>query len=370
MTGSDRRPIRVTFVLPSFAGGGAERVVLTLARRLDRTRFSPRLIVLDRVGPLQELVAADVPVTNLSRPRLRHAWRALAKALRETDSDVVVPTVSHVNLAVLMMRRHLAPGSRTVVRESNTPSASLSSTGSPALWRWLYRRYCPRADAIMCPSGMVADEFVADFGVARDRVAVLPHPVDVDLVRGESTPPIRAAGSGARFVAAGRMTRQKGFDRLIDLLPGLPADAQVTLLGEGPELEALQRRAAGLGVEHRLAFAGFVNNPWQYYAGADAFLLPSRWEGMPNAALEALAVGTPVIARSEAGGIREVDASDGAVTTVDTDAAFAAAMRDVSPRDPEAARPSLLPGRFALDAVMAEFEALLTRVVAGEPAQI
>ncbi len=367
MTDSAVNRIRLTFVLPSFAGGGAERVMLTLIRHLDRTRFTPTLVVLSGEGPLRDSVPDDLTVVDLERPRLRHAWFRLGDALRATSPDIVVPTISHINLAALMQRRRLAAGTRIVARESNTPSASLGATRWPRLYHWLYRRYCRRADAILCPSRRVSDEFAAAFGIDPVRLVTLPHPVDEDRLRGLSAAPERVPGAGLRFVAAGRLTRQKGFDRLIDAMPGLPDDTQLTIFGEGEDRTALVSRAKQRGIEDRVAFAGFSSNPWPYFAGADAFLLPSRWEGMPNAALESLAVGTPVIARSEAGGVTEIGAAPAALKIVENDQAFAAAMAGVRPRSDLKLRPSILPQRFALDSVMREFEALLSRVGAGEP---
>ncbi len=367
MAKTEKSNIRVTFVLPSFAGGGAERVILTLAGHLDRGRFSPEIIVLDGKGPLANSVPQDVLVTDLKCPRLRQAWPKLGAALKAHPLDVVVPTISHINLAVLMLRRKLGPKTRIIARESNTPSASLGSTNWPRLYHWLYRRFIPRAHTILCPSQKVSSEFTEQFGVPQDRLAVLPHPVDVEMVRRQSMNARRKSGSGLRFVAAGRLTHQKGFDRLLDLLPDLPEDTHISLLGEGGDLAALRRRAVRLGVEDRIEFPGFVANPWAYYAGADAFLLPSRWEGMPNAALEALAIGVPVIARAEAGGINEVSAPDKAVTIVDSDESFADAMRRIVPMSGLTERTSLLPARFALDGVMTAFEALLTHAVIGRP---
>jgi len=365
MAESEQREIRVTFVLPSFAGGGAERVVLTLINHLDRDRFVPSLVVLRGDGPLRELLPNDLAITDLNRPRLRQAWTYLGSALRATDPDIVIPTISHINLATLMQRRKLASKTRIIARESNTPSASLGATRLPRLYRWLYRRYCRRADAVLCPSQRVSGEFATTFGIEKSRLIVLPHPVDIESLRERSASPERVPGDGRRFVAAGRLTRQKGFDRLIDAMPRLPKATHLTIFGEGEERAALEARVAQRGIEDQVAFPGFTSNPWAHFAGADAFLLPSRWEGMPNAALESLAVGTPVIARSEAGGVTEIGAA--ALTIVESDDAFAAAMANVHPRPDLTLRPSNLPQRFTLDAVMQEFELLLSRVAAARP---
>lgn len=364
MAEPEHRRIRVTFVLPSFAGGGAERVVLTLVAGLDRARFAPSLVVLQGEGPLQALVPEDIAVTDLERPRLRHAWRRLGPALRAHDPDIVVPTISHINLATLMSRRRLPARTRIIARESNTPSANLGATSWPRLYPWLYGRFCRKAQAILCPSRTIAKEFETEFAVDPNRLVVLPHPVDVDKIRTLAAQPERESGSGLRFVAAGRLTHQKGFDRLIDMLPALPPDSRLTIFGEGQDRDALVARAKDRKVDDRVTFAGFAQTPWPHYAGADAFLLPSRWEGMPNAALEALAVGTPVIARKEAGGVTEIGASDAGLKIVDSDDAFISAMASISPSEGQHLRNSLLPDRFTLASVIAEFEALLKRTVA------
>ena len=110
------RKIRVTSVLPSFAGGGAERVVLTMLRYLDRTHYAPSLVVLSGEGPLREAVPNDLPVTDLARPRLRYAWFRLGQAVRATNPDIVLPTISHINLATLMQRGKLASHTRIIAR--------------------------------------------------------------------------------------------------------------------------------------------------------------------------------------------------------------------------------------------------------------
>ena len=352
---------RIAFVLPSFAGGGAERVVLTLAGALPAARFDTHIVVLDGTGPLRGEVRDGLPVHDLGQARLRRGWPALGTCLRRLRPQVVVPTIVHLNLAVLGMRPCLGRGTRIYARESNTPSRSLESLSRPALFRWGCRRLYPRADGILCNARVVAGELARDFRVPRDRIHLIDNPVDTMRLRDAAAPAQRTPGPGARFVAAGRLTHQKGFDRLIDAMAHAGPESRLTILGEGPEREPLGRRVAALGLEGRVTLAGFEAVPWPHYAGADAFLLPSRWEGMPNAALEALACGTPVIATPEAGGIAEVaaDATAGVVAVVPIGTEFEAAMAAISPIPANGPRASLLPGRFELATVAPRLGALL-----------
>jgi glycosyltransferase involved in cell wall biosynthesis len=354
----------VTFVLPSFAGGGAERVILNLANQLDSSRFETNIVALDETGPLRDRVSAHVPVIGLGHSRLRYGIGPLLRVLRQNSPNIVVSTIGYINVAILTSRRLLRRGTHIVIREANTPSMSLASTNHPALLRFLYRHFYPRADAILCPSTRISSELCYDFGITAGRLELLHNPIDIDGVRTAARSPLRIPGLGARFVAAGRMTEQKAFDRLIDAMELLGADTHLTLLGDGKLLPELKQQVRRLNLADRVHFQGFVAEPWRHFAGADALVMPSRWEGMPNAALEALACGVPVIATPEAGGMPELAAMapHDAVRLAEGMDSLVATMRTVVGSGSELERPSLLPQEFWLDTVVERFEGVLERV--------
>ena len=349
----------IALVLPSFSGGGAERVALSLVSGV--TRETVMVAVLDPQGPLRSLVPEGVEVHNLGRPRLRHAGPALLRWLRSVRPMVVLSTFGYVNLALLAMRPLLPPRTWIVVRESSTPSLALQRgrVPAPALMRIAYRLLYPTADMVLCQHRAMAEEMTARFGVASERVTLLPNPVDSSHLRAQ--PPRRESGRGRRFVAAGRLAPVKGFDRLIDMFAAGGADDRLCLFGEGPDRAALEDRVRARGAGDRIRFAGFEPEPWPYFAGADAVLVPSRWEGLPNVALEALACGTPVIATPESGGIVEVAAAApvGAVTVAEWGDAFRNAMTRVVPSPVERTRPSLLPEHHERDHVIERFTSLV-----------
>jgi len=350
---------RIALILPSFAGGGAERVALTLLARLDPARAAAEVGVLDAAGPLADTVPAHVAVRDLARPRLRDAAGAIVRWLRASRPDVVLSTFGYVNLALLALRPLLPATTRVFVREANTPSLALAHAPAPALTALAYRLLYPTADRVICLHRAMAEEMTARFGVDARRVALLANPVEEARLRAAS--PVRAPGPGRRFVAAGRLARQKGFDRLIRLFGSLPGEDRLTILGTGPDAAALAALAESLGLADRVALPGFVAEPAGWFAGADAVLVASRWEGMPNVALEALACGTHVIATPESGGIGELaaEAPDGAVTVAAFGAPFLAAMAAVRPAAAAAPRPSLLPARYEVEAAVRAFASLV-----------
>lgn len=356
---------KILFILPSFAGGGAERVVLNLLIGLDRTGLAPALLVLDGRGPLRTQVPDHVHVIDLKTPKLRHAIGALYRQLRTGRIEVVVTSLAYLNITLLLMKPTL-PDVRIILREANMPSASLASGHWPVWMRPLYRLALHFADAVIASSEAMKREMIDVLGAPRDLVYVLYNPVDVDVLRQRAASPVRAAGLGRRFVAVGRLVRQKGFDRLIGWMAEMEAEDRLDILGEGPERATLEVLIAESGLGERVRLCGFMLDPAPLVAGADALLLPSRWEGMPNAALEALAVGTPVVATDTAGAIAEVAAAApvGAVTVVRSND-FTAAMRAVAPAPPMVLHASLLPKAFEKVTVAAEFEALVCDVLNG-----
>ena len=348
---------RCLFVLPSFAGGGAERVTLLLAREMPAQGITASVAVLDGSGPLKAQLPAGLEVEVLNRPRVRQALFALGDLVNRIRPDLIFSSFDYLTAAlatVLLARRQ---GPRLVAREANLPSLATAGDGILRWVRLAARWAYPRCALVIASSGRMGDELVTQYRVARARIAIVPNPVDEAAIRAlaardpESFAPARG---GRLFVASGRMVRQKGFDRLISLWPDTRADDQLVLLGDGPERIDLERQAAVLGVDARIRFLGYQDNPWSWYARADAVLMPSRFEGMPNVALEALACGTPVIATPESGGLAELASASGAVRLATADQAFAAAIGAVPARVQSAPGPSLLPAGYRAEQVAAD----------------
>lgn len=301
--------LRVAFVLPSLSFGGAERVMLTLLEHVNRKRFAPVLAVGEASGQYAGAVPADVPVAELGGARVRHAVPGLVRWVRRQRPDVVFSTLGYLNV-LIMLGRGLMPASTVFIgRETNIPSHNLPRSPWPRLLPFLYRRMYPRFDAVVCQSHDMRRDMVDNFRLPEGRAHVIHNPVDTERIMQraqEGGDPGLSAGR-VHLVAAGKLMHQKGFDLLLAALAASGReDMHLTILGDGPERDALTARARELGVDGRTTFAGFVDNPYPYMHVADAFVLSSRFEGFPNVVLEAMACGTPVLAFACPGGLREI----------------------------------------------------------------
>ncbi len=359
--------LNAVFVLPALTAGGAERVLITLMNGLDRSVITPQIVVVNEEGELRGLIDNDIPFHALGHGTgVLKSLPRLYKTLKELKPDIVVSTMAHMNIGVLWLSPFF-PRTRFIVREAITPSYMFAEKPKLAFAiRAAYKLFYPRADTVISPAQAIIDEFAALPGMTIKNHLLLYNPVNTELIRAAppaTLPPAEARDKTVQFVCAGRLHYQKGFDRLITALPDLrlPYDWQLRILGEGDERPALETLIKQHGLEERVILHGFERTPWPYIAAADAFLLPSRFEGLPNVTLEALACGTPVIATAESGGIAEIAAAAPEdVSIVSTMDEFIAAMAATRPQPAEQMRPSRLPSLFAQDAVQKRFSALLT----------
>ncbi len=304
---------RVLFLVPAFAGGvgGAERVTVTLLRHIDHSRFECHLGLAQPGAAWLESIPETVTVHQLHVSRMRYSLPAIVRLVRSLRPQTVLSTVSYLNVMLLAARPFLPRNTRLLVREATTPSAFVAmDTAHPRLWTWLYRHLYPRADKVICLSDAMLEDMAVHFDIPRERLVRIYNPLDVGMLRQVAgSQPNPYGGDGPNLVAAGRLRKEKGVDLLLDALPAVVQrfpNARLAVLGEGPQEAELRAQATRLGIDRHVDFVGFQQNPWAYLGHADLFILPSRMEGMPNALLEALALGTPAIATASVGALDEI----------------------------------------------------------------
>ena len=225
-----------------------------------------------------------------------------------------------------------------------------------------------RAAHVFCPSGFLADLAVS-WGVDRARVSVLPNPAPEPPVLASREELRRGLGlDGPTLAFAGRLGPQKALGVALDALARVEGVALV-VAGDGEERESLEARATELELGDRVRFLGALprDRVLELFAAADAAILCSAWENFPHTVVEALAVGTPVIA-TDVGGVPEVvtDGANGLLVPAGDAAALGAAIErffaDESLRERlrAAAAPSV--GRLGRDTVYGELERVLVSV--------
>jgi glycosyltransferase involved in cell wall biosynthesis len=341
MTGSRDRRLKVCFVIPSLAGGGAERVAVQVLNALDGDRWERSMYLFARSGPFLGDVAPAVRLESAGTSSRVGRWRGLRSFVRRARPDAVVAFLSY--LSVLTATRAARVGTRVIFDVETPVSAFLTDSEYRWSGRWNRRLFsaamrigCALADLIVATSRGVAEDLVDSFGAPSARVHVVPNPVDLPAVAAAAQEPldrtIRALWQPPVIVAAGRLAEAKNYPLLIDAFALLREriPASLFILGKGDEESALRQMIQARGLGDVVHLCGFQTNPWKYIARADVFALTSRYEGFGNVVVEAMACGVPIVATSSPG-TRDIVSSgvDGLLVERHEPAAVADALAQV-----------------------------------------
>lgn len=305
------KKLRLVLVITELEVGGAERCLTNLAVGLDRQRFEPTVIALAppptaaQQALVQRLKQAEVPVEFLgfaSRWRLRSAVSRLRTRLAELQPDVVQSMLFHANVVSGMALR----------RDRDRCWCAGVRVADPSRFRQaVERRVLVGADRIVCVSQQVARLVSAGMGLPTERIQVIPNGIDVATIEGGSSTALATLGLGdsrRAITCVARLARQKGLDQLLLAAPvflrALPHH-ELLIVGDGPEAGRLRREASRTNVARRIHFCGWRPDATGILRSSDLFVLPSRWEGMPNVLLEAMACSLPVVC-TQVEGVSEV----------------------------------------------------------------
>lgn len=378
------RPV-IVFVINSIGYGGAERA---LANILDggahlAERYDVHLVTLDDEPDGRVMPAWPTRHRLNARGSLvRSAWQ-LARLLRRLRPQLCVSLLVRANLCSIMAGR-VAAGCKVIMCERMHLSSHLEGRYSgwklavaKALPRLIYRR----ANVALGVSSGVSDDLVAHFGVPAERSSTIFNPYDLAGIRREGARTAAIELPASFIVAVGRLVAAKNFAMLIDAYLDADIPPDLLILGDGEERAALEGLIRARGAQNRIRLLGYLSDPFPVLSRAFFYASASRNEGFPNAMVEAMALGVPVIATDCPSGPAEIldraeqvpvisvaAARYGLLTPVDDRQRLSEAMKRMCEPDTRAHYARMARQRaedFDLQAIASLYWSLFGRVLAG-----
>jgi glycosyltransferase involved in cell wall biosynthesis len=312
-SGASVSSTRIALFLPSLAAGGAERVFVELANEFARVGHAVDLILATAHGPFLAEVNPAVRVVDLKSRGVLRAIRPLARHLRRERPATLLSGLEHANIAAVGARMLSFAGTRAVVSTRGVPTMLGIETGATlraelGIARITYRL----ADAVIANSQGVADDMTRHFRLPRARIQVIYNPLDIQGIEAQAHATVPhlfgAAGSPPLVLSAGRLSPLKDFATLVRAFALVRArrPCRLAILGDGDLRASLELLVRQLGVVEDVALPGFDPNPFAWMRTAAVFVSSSLSEGCPNALMQALACGTPVVTTDAVGGSAEI----------------------------------------------------------------
>jgi len=354
------------------ACGGAERCVTLLARGLLQRGHDISVVTIH--GEEQDFFQLPQGTNRLAlgidgdsatvvhglANNLRRL-KVLRNSIKSTQPDIVISHIHRTNIITILAVGQALP---VIAVEHNDPG--MNPLGK--IWDTLRRRTYPRAQRIVSVSRGV-DEYFS--WLAKEQRAIIHNPIENNHERGSFTVP----DPERNWIGSmGRLTPQKGFDLLLTAFAGIARfypDWGLLIIGDGELREGLEELARTLGVSSQVTFAGRLADPHAALRACKLFVMGSRFEGFPYAALEALANGLPVVYTNCPSGPREIirPEVDGLLVPPGNITALSAAMdrlmSNKEERERFAAQAPAVFDRFGLDRIIAQWEALVASIISA-----
>ena len=314
-------PHRALLMISSMRGGGSEQQTLLLLRHLDRSLFTPHLYLLERAGELMSDLPDDVRVHSFDELEqeggfylpgrvMRRQVGHLRDLLRRESIDVIYDRTFHMTMiAGPAGRATNVPRVSTIVSPPELAVPLVESRFVELKRRRLAKAY-RQSHRIVAVSRQAAQSAQRYYGLPNDAVEVIHNPVDRAAIGEAAKATAASRDDRLTLVCVGRMSEEKGHRDLVSAIiqaqSRWPDDApplRLWMVGDGPLRGELEAQWRGNSRQHTIEFLGMQRNPTPWIAAADALVLPSHFEGMPNVVLEAMSLGTPVIATRTGGTI-------------------------------------------------------------------
>ncbi|MBK1629185.1 glycosyl transferase [Thiohalocapsa halophila] len=330
---------RIACLFSTSGHSGVDRLAQHLLPAMARRGYRVDLLKVRRHGPHLAAVAAETPGLEVVELGSRHTYAcipAIVRYLRRRRPLVMLSDKDRVNRTALLARALSGVPTRLYLRSGTTLSVSLANRGAfqRRLQRWSFARLYRHAAGVLVPSQGAAADLAAYAGLDAAQIQVVPTPVVPAALLDTALPtpehPWFHDPAAPLILGVGELSPRKDFMTLLRGFAQLRTQrcCRLMILGEGSEREALLAEATALGVADDVTLPGFVPKPYAEIAHADLFALSSRWEGMPLVLVEALALGTAVVATDCPSGPRELlaDGDQGWLVPVGDAAALAAAL--------------------------------------------
>ena len=323
---------RCLLFIPRMGGGGAERVMATIANNL----CVDHEVMLVSMTDAESFYTIDSRITFIALGQKINRTNAFTKLItgiwggtkaffklkqqiKKWKPDVMLSFLVEANLISIMLKL-LGVKCRIVISERNDPM----SRG--ALNRWFERNFYPKADTVVCQSAAVVDFFKDKH---KHKMTVIPNPIASDAI-----PPRHEGKRRKTVVAVGRLDSQKNFKLLIDAFSELDSkfsEYTLEIYGGGWQEKELQDRIDSLGLSNRIFLMGTRKNVMFYIADAALFVMSSDFEGFPNALVEAMATGLPVISTNFSTGVAKdiIGENNGILVPVGDKTALIEAMTEM-----------------------------------------
>jgi len=318
-----QQKIKLCIIVPNLQCGGSEKFISILCNHINTAVFEVELFILDGEAIFFQITNPSVKIVRLQIKNVRKSLPAILNIIKKSNPDLLFIAANHLNIFVCVFKFLFPKKLKLITRESSIVSINNKRSKYGELYEKLVKTFYKNVDFIFCQSDYMQNDLIKNYKIKKEKTIVIYNPVEEVITTEIST---RFSVSEHKFLTVGRLSAEKGIERILRALSLLTIDFKYYIIGSGKEKNKLSHLIHELNLTDKVFFEEEKHDPYQNMSNADLFLLGSYYEGLPNVLLEAGMLGIPVVVYNSPGGISEiiVDGSNGFLANADvSDKVFA-----------------------------------------------
>lgn len=293
---------KITFILPSLVGGGAEKVFINLALYFSNKNYNVEIVTIQNKQDYNlDFEKTKIKLINYRKSKSIYGFISLYKYLRDTNSAVVYSTISHINIMVFLINIFLKK--KIIYRESNNFELNLQNKNILAkLFYNIILKKIYKTSINIFPSTNLRDQILYNYKIKNKKLFVINNPISVKFKMKTDNEInkkiIKIKNNFSKIILnVGSFTKQKNQIDLIETFYKLKDFKKTCLIlvGKGSLKNELIKKIIKRKIENNVFIFDFQNNLDIFYDSADLYVLTSLWEGFPNVLLDAASYNIPII---------------------------------------------------------------------------
>jgi len=310
---------KVSFFLPSFGAGGAERALINIFKGLNKDSYTLSLVLVEKKGDFIRELPSGLDIISFETRSIIRIFFKLRSFFLSEKPDIFISVFPRLSVLAVLAKILSKSDTKVVIIEHSVFSSTAANARTffrriiakfvfPILMRVLYGH----AQQVICVSGGVANDISKITGISRNKIEVIHNPIIGSEIRSLAQDNVSFSWISERrepiILAVGRLVKAKDYPTLLRafslIIREIPA--KLIIIGEGEEKIELEKFVIKLNIADSVAFLGFQSNPYKYMAKSSVFVLSSIQEGFPTVIAEAMASGVPVVSTNCKSGPSEI----------------------------------------------------------------